>query len=200
MMNTTNLLEASIKKNDFKAHILIWIFSAIVFLAVTILDKITLDVKLGFDPHIFAFLSAAINSVVSILLIAGLITVKQKKFALHKNVMLFTMGLSVLFLVFYIAHHLFTGETKFGDLDHNGLLNDEEKLLAGNVRYIYYFIISTHVTLAGIIMPFVLYSAYRALTGEFGLHKKLVRYTFPIWLYVAVTGVIVYWMISPYYA
>ena len=187
------------KKNDFKAHILIWVFSAIVFLAVTILDRITVEVQLGFDPHIFAFLSAAINSIVSILLIVGLITVKQKKFALHKNVMLFTMGLSVLFLVFYIAHHLFTGETKFGDLDHNGMLSEEEKLMAGSMRYVYYFIISTHVTLAGIIMPFVLYSAYRALTGEFGLHKKLVRYTFPIWLYVAVTGVIVYWMISPYY-
>jgi putative membrane protein len=102
-------------------------------------------------------------------------------------------------LVFYIAHHLFTGETKYGDLNHDSLLSDEEKSLAGMARYIYYFIISTHVLLAGIVMPFVLYSAYRALTSEFEKHKKLVRYTFPIWLYVAITGVIVYLMISPYY-
>lgn len=193
------MLTQTWQKNDKKAHILIWIFSAIVFLAVTILDKITLDVNLGFNPHIFAMLSAGVNSIVSVLLIVGLVFVKQKKYQLHKNTMMFTMGLSVLFLVFYIAHHLFTGETKYGDINHDGLLSDDEISLAGTMRYVYYVIISTHVTLAGIVMPFVLYSAYRGLTGEFSLHKKLVRYTFPIWLYVAVTGVIVYLMISPYY-
>jgi putative membrane protein len=196
-MNT--MLTQTWQKNDKKAHILIWIFSAIVFLAVTILDKITLDVNLGFNPHIFAMLSACVNSVVSVLLIVGLVFVKQRKYQLHKNTMMFTMALSVLFLVFYIAHHLFTGETKYGDINHDGLLSDDEISLAGTMRYVYYVIISTHVTLAGIVMPFVLYSAYRGLTGEFSLHKKLVRYTFPIWLYVAITGVIVYLMISPYY-
>ena len=193
------MLTQTWQKNDKKAHILIWIFSAIVFLAVTILDKITLDVNLGFNPHIFAMLSAGVNSIVSVLLVVGLLFVKQKKYQLHKNTMMFTMALSVLFLVFYIAHHLFTGETKYGDINHEGLLSDDEISLAGTMRYVYYVIISTHVTLAGIVMPFVLYSAYRGLTGEFSLHKKLVRYTFPIWLYVAVTGVIVYLMISPYY-
>jgi len=196
-MNT--MLTQTWQKNDKKAHILIWIFSAIVFLAVTILDKITLDVNLGFNPHIFAMLSAGVNSVVSVLLIVGLVFVKQRKYQLHKNTMMFTMALSVLFLVFYIAHHLFTGETKYGDINHDGLLSDDEISLAGTMRYVYYVIISTHVTLAGIVMPFVLYSAYRGLTGEFSLHKKLVRYTFPIWLYVAITGVNVYLMISPYY-
>ena len=193
------MLTQTWQKNDKKAHILIWIFSAIVFLAVTILDKITLDVNLGFNPHIFAMLSAGVNSIVSVLLVVGLLFVKQKKYQLHKNTMMFTMALSVLFLVFYIAHHLFTGETKYGDINHDGLLSDDEISLAGTMRYVYYVIMSTHVTLAGIVMPFVLYSAYRGLTGEFSLHKKLVRYTFPIWLYVAVTGVIVYLMISPYY-
>lgn len=193
------MLSPAITQNDKKAHILIWIFSAVVFLAVTVLDRITLDVELGFDPHIFALLSACINSVVAILLVVGLMMVKQKKYQQHKNVMMFTMVLSVLFLVFYILHHLFTGETKFGDTDHNGLLDATEKAAAGGLRYVYYFIISTHITLAGIVMPFVLYSAYRGLTAHFGLHKKLVRYTFPIWLYVAVTGVVVYWMISPFY-
>ena len=193
------MLTQTWQKNDKKAHILIWIFSAIVFLAVTILDKITLDVNLGFNPHIFAMLSAGVNSIVSLLLVVGLVFVKQKKYQLHKNTMMFTMALSVLFLVFYISHHLFTGETKYGDINHDGLLSDDEISLAGTMRYVYYVIISTHVTLAGIVMPFVLYSAYRGLTGEFSLHKKMVRYTFPIWLYVAVTGVIVYLMISPYY-
>lgn len=82
------------------------------------------------------------------------------------------MILSVLFLVFYIAHHLFTGETKYGDIDHNGLLSDDEKSIAGSLRYIYYAIISTHIVLAGIVMPFVLYSAYRGLIGEYTAHKN----------------------------
>ncbi len=189
----------TLQKNDKKAHWLIWIFSAIVFLAVTVLDKITVEVNLGFDPHVFALLSAGVNSVVSVLLLVALWLVKQKNINAHRNVMLFTMVLSVLFLVFYIAHHLFTGETKYGDTNHDGLLSDDERSLAGSLRYVYYFIISTHITLAGLVMPFVLYSAYRGLTGEFAAHKKLVRYTFPIWLYVAVSGVIVYLMISPYY-
>jgi putative membrane protein len=193
------MLTAIWQQNDKKAHILIWTFSAIVFLAVTILDKLTLNVSLGFNPHIFALLSAAVNSIVSVMLIAGLILIRQKKFMAHKKVMLTTMALSILFLVFYIAHHLFTGETKFGDTNHDGLLSDAEIALAGSVRYIYYFIISTHITLAALVMPFVLYSAYRAMTGNYAQHKKLVRYTFPIWLYVAVTGVVVYLMISPYY-
>jgi putative membrane protein len=193
------MLSRSIQNNDKKAHILIWIFSAIVFFAVVLLDRITLDVSLGFDPHIFAKLSAGVNSLVAILLIIGLIMIKQKKYELHKKVMMSTMVLSILFLVFYIAHHLFTGETKYGDLNHDCVLSDDEKSMAGMMRYIYYFIIGTHITLAGIVMPFVLYSAYRGLTAEYTKHKKLVRYTFPIWLYVAITGVIVYFMISPYY-
>lgn len=194
------MLQATWKQNDKKAYWLIGIFSTIVFLAVTVLDRITLDVDLGFDPHIFASLSAGVNSLVSILLVVALYFVKQKNYEAHKKTMLLTMGLSVLFLVFYIAHHLFVGETKFGDTNHDGILSAIEKETAGSLRYIYYIIISTHILLAGIVMPFVLLSAYRALTGEWPRHKKLVRYTFPIWLYVAVTGVVVYWMISPYYA
>jgi putative membrane protein len=192
-------MKVALQQNDRKAHWLIWIFSSIVFLAVTVLDRITLDIHLGFDPHIFAKLSALVNSLVAVLLVVALVFVKQRKLELHKNTMLFTMMLSVLFLVFYIAHHLFTGETKYGDINHDGLLSDDEKGLAGALRYVYYFIISTHIVLAGIVMPFVLYSAYRGLTAEYAQHKKLVRFTFPIWLYVAVTGVLVYIMISPFY-
>lgn len=194
------MLEATWKPNDKKAYWLIGIFSTVVFLAVTVLDRITLDVDLGFNPHLFATLSAGVNSLVSVLLLVGLYLIKQKKFEAHKKTMMVTMVLSVLFLVFYIAHHLFAGETKFGDVDHDGLLSALEKDAAGSLRYVYYAIISTHIILAGVVMPFVLLSAYRALIGQFPAHKKLVRYTFPIWLYVAVTGVIVYWMISPYYA
>jgi putative membrane protein len=113
--------------------------------------------------------------------------------------MLTAMILSILFLISYICHHLFAGETRFGDLNHDGLLSDQEKTKAGSLRIIYYVLLGTHIPLAGIILPFILFTAYRALVGEFPLHKKLARITWPIWFYVAVTGVIVYWLISPYY-
>jgi len=196
------MLEQTIAKNDKKAHIAIWILSTVVFCAIFFLEKyVQLDSSiLGFDPHVFALLSAIVNSGVAIGLVWALVMVKKKNYAAHKKIMLGTMALSIFFLIFYIAHHLFTGQTKFGDLDHNGILSIDEETAAGTIRYIYFFIISTHIVLAGIIMPFVLYTAYRALVAEYSIHRKLAKWTFPIWLYVAITGVVVYLMISPYYS
>ena len=114
--------------------------------------------------------------------------------------MLSAIMLSVLFLLSYIAHHLLAGDTKYGDINHDGILSIDEKNVAGNLRLIYYFILITHIPLAAIILPFILFTAYRALTGEYDKHKKLVRITWPVWFYVAVTGVLVYLMISPYYS
>lgn len=193
------MLAASLKKNDKKATLLIYTVSLVVFAAVVLLSRYKLNVDLGFNVHIFAKANAVINSLVSLLLMAGLVTVKQKKYALHKKIMLAAIVLSVLFLVSYICHHLFAGETKFGDINHDGILSDEERLQAGSLRIIYYIILATHIPLAAIILPFILFTAYRALTGEYEQHKKLVRITWPVWFYVAITGVIIYLWISPYY-
>lgn len=187
------------KKNDKKARTLIFLFSAIVFAAVVLLGRVKLNVQTGFDVHVFALINAIINSCVAVLLLAGLFAIKAKKQVLHKNIMMTAMLLSVLFLLSYICHHLLAGETRFGDADHNGVVTELEKAAVGNSRMIYYIILGTHIPLAGIILPFILFSAYRALTGEFDKHKKLVRITWPVWFYVAVTGVVVYRMISPYY-
>ncbi len=179
------MLPAVWKKNDKKARFLILSFSLIVFLAVVALGRISLDVDLGFDVHIFAKANAVINSCVAILLLAALFAIKGKNYLLHKRLMMAAMVLSMLFLVSYIAHHLFAGETKFGG--------------EGFSKTIYYLILFTHIPLAGIILPFILYTAYYGLTGEYVRHKKTARITWPVWFYVAVTGVVVYWMISPYY-
>lgn len=187
------------KKNDRKASVLIITFSLIVFAAVTALTRVKLDVNLGFDEHWFARINAMINSVVSVLLIVAMIAVKSRKYQAHKKIMLIAMILSILFLVSYICHHLFAGETRFGDLNHDGLVDELEKAQAGFLRYVYFFILITHIPLAGIILPFILFTAYRSLIGEYERHKKLGRITWPVWLYVAITGVIVYFMISPYY-
>jgi putative membrane protein len=179
------VLPATIKKNDRLATILIVVFSVIVFAAVTVLSRVQLKVNLGFDKHIFAHLNALINTFVALLLISALYAAKQKRFNTHKRLMLWAMFLSILFLVSYICHHLFTGETKYGG--------------EGLAKIVYFAILFTHIPLAGLVLPFVLFTAYRGLTAEYDRHRKLAKKVWPVWLYVAVTGVIVYYMISPYY-
>lgn len=193
------MLQASLKKDDKKAKLFIYTVSFVVFTAVVLLSRYKLNIDLGFDVHVFAMANAIINSMVLLLLGAGLIAVLKKRYLLHKKIMLAAIFLSVLFLVSYIAHHLLAGETKFGDINHDGILSDEEKLQVGGLRMIYYFILFTHIPLAAIMLPFILFTAYRALIGEYKTHKKLVRITWPVWFYVAFTGIMVYLMISPYY-
>jgi putative membrane protein len=189
----------SLKKNDSKARMFIYVVSVIVFVAVAVLSRVKLAVQLPFDVHVFALVNAVINSIVAVLLLAGLVATKQKKYLLHKKIMLIAISLSVLFLASYIAHHLLAGDTRFGDINHDGHLSEAEKSAVGGGRFFYYFLLLTHIPLAAIILPFILFTAYRSLIGEYEKHKKLVRITWPIWFYVAVSGVLVYWMIHPYY-
>ena len=193
------MLAPSIQKNDKKAGWLIGIFSVVVFSVVVALGKIELKLETGFDVHIFAFINAIINGLVAILLITGLMFVKQKKYVAHKKTMMIAMVLSILFLVSYIAHHLLSGDTVDGDSSHDGILDAAEKAAVSGSRMVYLIILLTHIFLAAIILPFILFTAYRGMTAEFPRHKKLARITWPIWFYVSVTGPIIYMMISPYY-
>ena len=193
------MLEASLQKNDKKAKGWIGIVSVVIFTAIALLSSFKLDVKLGFNVHIFATINAFVNSTIAVLLVAALIAVKNQNYILHKKIMLTALVLSVVFLVSYIAHHLLAGEAKFGDANHDGIVSDTEKLQVGNMRTVYFIILGTHILLAAIILPFILFTAYRGLTGEYVMHKKIARITWPLWFYVAVTGPVVYWMISPYY-
>lgn len=195
------MLQPILQQNDKKAKRLIFIVSFIVFAAVSVLGKYNLAGQdiLPFNPRIFATLNAWINGTVTILLIIGLLTIKNQKYVLHKNIMMVAMFLSILFLVSYIGHHLFAGETAYGETDGIKGLSDAERAAAGSSRTFYLALLLTHIPLAGLAMPFILFAAYRALTGDYEKHKKMVRYVWPIWLYVAITGVTIYWMIEPYY-
>jgi len=193
------MLEANLQKNDKNARWMIGIFSVVVFLAVVVLGKVKLEVDLGFDIHLFARANAAINTVIALLLVGALAAVKSKKYLLHKRLMMAALALSVLFLLSYIAHHLLAGDTRFGDANHDGLVDDLEKAATGSLRYFYYAILITHIFLAAVILPFILFTAYRGLTAEFAAHRRLAKITWPLWLYVAITGPLVYFMISPYY-
>lgn len=179
------MIEASIPKNDKAAKRIIWILSLVVFLVVVSLKYIHVEANLGFDPHLFASINAFINGSVAILLAIALIAVKQKNYSLHKRLMLLAMILSSLFLVSYIAHHVLTGDTAYPK--------------DAPMRAFYFIVLITHIILAAVILPFILFTTYRGLTADFQAHKKIARITWPIWFYVAVSGVIVYWMISPHY-
>jgi putative membrane protein len=192
-------MSITITKNDAKARVTIFIFSIIVFVAVTALERVTLDVDLGFDAHLFAKANAVINTIVAILLVAGIILAKQGYYTTHRNIMLLAMGLSVLFLVSYICHHLFAGSTLYGDTDRNGIVSEAEKMAAGSMRMVYFFILGTHILLAGVSLPLILFTAYRALINENAVHRKLAKITWPIWFYVALSGPVVYLLISRFY-
>jgi putative membrane protein len=179
------MLRPVLNKNDKHANILIIGFSIIVFGVVAALGNFHLNIHTNFNVHLFALLNAVINSCVAILLLSALFAVKKKKYLLHKKLMLTAIALSVLFLASYILHHILADETKFGG--------------TGFAKIFYLIILATHILSAGLSLPFILFTAYRALTAEFTKHKKLARIVFPVWLYVSVTGVIVYLMISPCY-
>lgn len=180
------MLQPAIQKNDRKAKRIIAVVSIVIFGAVVMLDRHIIHPEFTlFDVHYFAQANAVINSIVALILIAALLAVKSGHYTLHRNLMISAMILSVLFLLSYICHHLFAGDTAYGG--------------QGTIRYVYYFILSSHITLAAIMLPFILFTAYRGLTGEWIKHKKIARYTWPLWLYISITGPLIYWMIAPYY-
>jgi putative membrane protein len=189
----------TLTKNDKRARVVIFSFSIVVFILISALGKYKLNVNLGFDEHIFAKVNAVINSMVAVLLLAGLFFARTGRYTTHRNIMLTAMALSVLFLLSYVLHHLFAGEARFGDINHDGIVSEAERVAAGSVRYFYFVLLSTHILLAGIVLPFILFTAYRALINENAAHRKIAKITWPIWFYVAVTGPVVYLMISPYY-
>lgn len=163
----------------------IWVFSAIVFLAVVVLERVQVPTSGTWDVHVFARVNAVINSLVALLLLAGLFTAKSGRWGAHRAAMLGAIVLSVLFLVSYILHHLFAGSTAYGGV--------------GGMKVVYYLLLALHIVLAAGSLPFILLTAYRSLSAQWPQHRKLARRIWPVWFFVSVSGVLVYLMISPYY-
>ncbi len=154
------------------------------------------QINLSFFPKFHAIL----NSLVSACILLGFYFIKNKNVKIHRSFMLFAFLLSTIFLVSYVTYHsLSEGSTKYGDLNLDGTLDSLEVAAAGSMRYVYYFVLLTHIILAAIILPLILFTFSKAITGKIVQHRKLAKWTFPLWLYVSVTGVLVYVMISPYY-
>lgn len=171
-----------------KYNKLIIVLSIIIPLVVALLFGVNLR-KMGFDVEPLSFLPpiyATINGITAVVLIVAVIAIKNGNRKLHENLMKFAIACSVAFLVMYVAYHMTSESTKFGG--------------EGFIRYVYFFILITHILLSIAIIPLVLITYVKALAKRFDKHKKIAKITFPIWLYVAITGVVVYLMISPYYA
>ena len=179
-----------------KYGIWIKIISILIPIAVAILFTVKIDYQLPvFLPPIYS----AINGLTAILLIFALIAVKNKKIQLHSNLMKICIGLSLVFLLMYIAYHMTSVSTIFGDFDKNGIRDKIEQEKIGYSLYFYIIILISHILLSIALIPLVLISYVRAIQEQFEYHKKIAKITFPIWLYVATTGVVVYLMISPFY-
>jgi putative membrane protein len=157
------------------------------------------NLQVGFDVKLMPFFHAVLNSATAVLLVASLYFIKNGHRKAHKWANLSAVSLSVIFLLSYVTYHFLTESTKFGDMDHNGIVDATEVAAVGGIRYMYYFLLLTHIVLAVVIVPMVLFSLLRAFQDDNARHRKIARITWPIWFYVAITGVIVYIMIQPYY-
>lgn len=183
-MSTNNQTILDSDHEEVKYKKLIIALSVVIPIAVAALFGIKIPnvEPLTFLPPIYA----GINGLTAVLLVVALIAIKKKNVSLHEKLIKTSMGLSAAFLVMYVAYHMTSDSTPYGG--------------EGTLKYIYFFILITHIVLSIVIIPFVLITFSRALSKQFDLHKKIARFAFPLWLYVAITGVVVYLMISPYYA
>lgn len=166
-----------------KLNLIVTVISIALPLVVAILFGVRLDINLPFNPHLLPMINAVLNGSSALMLIAALIAVKQKNIKMHSSLIYVAMGLSLVFLLLYVFYHIVTDSTKYG----------------GDMGYVYYPILITHIILAAIQAPFVLFAFLYGFTGQIEKHKKLVKFSYPIWLYVCISGVICYLMISPYY-
>lgn len=168
------------KKEPYKK--LIIVVSILIPLVVAVLFGVKIP---GYDLSFLPPIYASINGLTAVLLIAAVFSIKRGQRHVHELMMKLCIGLSASFLVMYVLYHMTSDSTPYGG--------------TGTLRYVYFFILITHILLSIAVIPMVLFTFGRALNEDFTRHKALAKYTFPVWLYVAVTGVIVYLMISPYY-
>lgn len=179
--------------------ILIWVVSAVVILLVGAMRQFKLPVPDGWDVSFLPAVNATLNALTAVALVFSLVFIKQGKVVAHRNANGVALGLSVLFLLCYVAYHFTTREVIYGDVDHDGILSAAETAAVAGQRTLYLVILLSHIALAGILLPFILLTTLRALVGKYELHRKMAKIVWPLWLYVAITGPVVYLMLREYY-
>jgi putative membrane protein len=162
-----------------------WIFSALVLVLVVCMQKIRLPLPEGWSTSFLPPFHAAVNALGALVLVVSLVAIKLGKVGLHRAMMVVAMGLSVLFLLSYVAYHMTNDPTRYGG--------------TGPLRTVYFILLITHIIFAAVSLPFILFTFIAGWTNRFAAHRRLARWVYPMWLYVAITGPLCYWMLRPYY-
>lgn len=192
-MSTAQKIKRQMESKNIKQNKIIFnvilALSAVVLLVVLLLNRKVIPRPENFITPVWVYslpaLNATLNGLCSILLMLSIYFIKRKQIAIHKKLNITCFALSCMFLISYITYHYLCEETRF-PADHP-------------LKYVYYFILASHIILSAIVLPMVLLSFYYGLTNQIAKHRKITRWSFPVWLYVTITGVVVYLMISPHY-
>ena len=182
-----------------KLTVLVWIVTVTVLFLVGLMRQVKIPLPEGMSFHFLPPIHAFLNCIAAFSLIMAIISIKKGNVKIHQRWIYSAMSCSLLFLLSYVAYHFTSSETLFGDLNKDGIVSPEEIENAGFMRIIYLIILITHIFLAAVSLPFILLTFVYGLTNQFNKHRKLARRIFPIWLYVAVTGPVVYFLLMPYY-
>ena len=178
-----------------------WVITAAVLILVGLMRRPELHVSLpeGVSLSFLPAFHAGVNALAAVALVGALAAVKQGRIALHRKFIFAAMGLSVVFLLSYVAYHFTASEVLYGDANFDGTLNAAERAAVAGSRPVYLVLLISHVVLAGVSLPFILFTFIAGWTNRFAAHRRLARWVFPLWLYVAITGPVCYWLLRPYY-
>jgi len=169
-----------------KLQAVAWVLSTVVLILVVLMQRIKLGLPEGWSTQALPPFHAAVNALVALLLVVSLGAIKFGRVRLHRATMMAAMGLSVVFLLSYVAYHMTNEPTRYGG--------------EGPARILYFLLLISHILFAAVSLPFILFTFIAAWTNRFSVHRRLARWVYPMWLYVAVTGPVCYWMLRPYYA
>jgi putative membrane protein len=182
-----------------KLNLLVWIISAAVLGLVVMMQKIKIPLPEGADLSSLPGFHALLNSMAAVFLVLAIRAIKKGKVILHQKMIYAAFICSLVFLLSYVTYHITTPATLFGDANKDGLLSSAEREAVSGTRPYYLFILISHIGLAALSFPFILRTFVHAFTNQFEKHRKLSKKVFPVWLYVAVTGPVVYFFLQPYY-
>ncbi len=191
-MTTTRFTEKQLKT-------LTWIVTGLVLVLVGLMRRVKIPLPEGVDFSFLPPFYSLLNALAAVALLASLYFIKQKNIKAHRTMNFTALGLSVFFLLCYVLYHFTTPETIFGDADGSGVLEAAEAAAVAGIRPYYLILLFSHILLAAVSLPFILFTFIKAYTEQFEAHKKLARWVWPVWFYVCITGPICYLMLKPYY-
>ena len=182
-----------------KLGIAAWVLTAAVLGLVGLMRQVKIPLPDGVSLSFLPPFHAAVNGAAAVVLVIAFVAVMKGNIALHRRMILAAMVLSVLFLLSYVAYHFTSNEVRFGDANGDGTVDAAELARVGSMRTVYLLLLVSHIVLAAVSLPFILFTFIAGWTNRFAAHRRLARWVFPLWLYVAVTGPVCYWMLRPYY-